>query len=104
MDDATPFEVVLVHLDGYLRVKLRGEMDYPALISDQGATLQAVTHSRERVVIDLSEVTFMDSSGIAILVNIGRQHDGPLRLEGVQSAVRKILEVSGLTELFDIGG
>jgi len=64
--------------------------------------LREVTDIRDRVVVDLSEVTFVDSAGIAMLVNIARQHDGPLRLEGVQLAVLRTLEVSGLTEIFDL--
>jgi len=86
-----------------MRVKLRGELDYAALTSDQAATLQEVSNIRDRVVIDLSEVTFMDSGGISMLVLIARQHDQPLRLEGVQSVVRRMLEISGLAEVFDLG-
>ena len=55
-----------------------------------------------RVVVDLNDVTFMDSAGINALV--GAYHrvppNGELRLIGLRPNVRKVLEITGLLALF----
>jgi len=100
MDEEAPFEIVLAHLDGYARVKLRGELDYQAIARHHEA-IEEIVGLRSRVVIDLSELTFADSGGLATLASIAIDHDGPVRIEGITTAVRRLLEVSGLTSLFD---
>jgi anti-anti-sigma factor len=53
----------------------------------------------EKVLLDLSEVTFMDSSGISVL--IWKHHNGGVTLRGVQPAQMEVLEITGLIEVFD---
>src|SRR6185437_2020837 len=100
MDEAAPFEIVLAHLDGFARVKLRGELDYAAT-SQQHEAIQEIIGLRRRVVIDLSEVTFADPAGLATLARIAADHDGPVRIDGITPGARRLLEVSGLSVLFD---
>jgi anti-anti-sigma factor len=95
----TPFEVVLAHLDGYARVKIRGDLDY-GNTRKHSEVLEEVIALRTFVVLDLSEVAFADSSGVAILARIAAEHDGPIRLEAVTRPVRQVLEVSGLADRF----
>ena len=53
----------------------------------------------EKVVLDFTEVTFMDSSGISIL--IWKHHNGGITLRGVQPAQMEVLEITGLVEVLD---
>ena len=94
-------EIVLSHLDGYARVKLRGDLDYPTTIGHAEA-LQELTDLRTRVVLDLEDLRFLDSSGVAFLVVLARAHDGPVRLEHVPAFVRRLLAVTGLADTFDL--
>jgi anti-anti-sigma factor len=94
------FEIVLAHLDGYARVTLRGDLDYPTTIAHAEA-LQELTDLRTRVVLDLAGLHFMDSSGVAFLVVLARAHDGPVRLENVPAFVKRLLTVTGLSATFD---
>jgi len=96
--EQAPFEIVLAHLDGYARVKLRGELDYDSIMQHREPIEEIVGNS---VVLDLSELTFADSGGLATLARIANNHEGPVRIEGITPAVRRLLEVSGLTDLFD---
>ena len=53
------------------------------------------------VVLDLSAATFLDSSGLRVIVRAGdrlRDHDGQLIIEGASGAVSRVLEVTGLLE------
>jgi anti-anti-sigma factor len=95
------FEIVLVHLDGYARVKLRGELDYQAVRRHREG-LEALAELRRNVVIDLAEVTFIDSGGLAALVAITCGHEGPVRLEGLSLMARQLITMSGLDEVFEM--
>lgn len=100
--DVEPFEVVLTHLDGYARIRLRGDFDYPAMLS-QGEVLQEITDLRSRVVVDLADVRFIDGSGVRFLVVLATTHEGLLRLENVPLNIRRVLDVMGLSDWFEFG-
>ena len=102
MTTGNDFEIVLAHLDGYVRVKLRGDLDYPTTSANAEA-LKEVTDLRSRVVLDLADVHFMDSAGVGFLVRLAQKHDGPVRLENVPAIVKSLLTVTGLSDVFDFG-
>ena len=59
------------------------------------------------IVVDLHDVTFIDSSGLGVLVGTLKRlreqgRDGHLVLEGLQDPVRKVFDITGLSELFTI--
>ncbi len=54
------------------------------------------------VVVDLSEVTFLDSSGLSAFVVAWkrlREESGDLRLRAPQTSVRQVIEITGLGEM-----
>ena len=58
-----------------------------------------------RLVLDLSSVTFMDSSGIAVLLRALRQMDqlgGNLRVVGIPSQPRRVLDAAGIGRLITL--
>jgi anti-sigma B factor antagonist len=61
-------------------------------------------HDRRHIVLHLGEVVFVDSSGLGTIVRTltsTRQAHGDLKLCNVPDHVRKVLEMSHLTKLFD---
>jgi anti-sigma B factor antagonist len=57
------------------------------------------------VVVDVSDVPHMDSSGVATLVEAlqkVKRYKGRLVLVGMQDRVKSVFEISRLTELFEI--
>lgn len=75
---------------------------------DESEALRAhVVHllrDRRSIVLHLGDVEFIDSSGLGTLVRImtsTRQAHGELKLCNVPEVVRKVLELSHLTPLFD---
>jgi anti-sigma B factor antagonist len=61
-------------------------------------------HDRRSIVLHLGEVVFIDSSGLGTMVRTltsVRQAHGDLKLCNVPEHVRKVLELSHLTKLFD---
>jgi anti-sigma B factor antagonist len=60
-----------------------------------------------KVTIDLSDLSYIDCSGIATLVEalrIAHQRSTKLQLRGVRDGPRHLLEVTGVLQLFDVDG
>ncbi|MGO8732711.1 MAG: STAS domain-containing protein [Terriglobia bacterium] len=63
--------------------------------------------SLRALIIDLSQLSYIDCSGIATLIEalrIARQRQTKLELRGVRDGPRHLLEVTGLLGLFDTDG
>src|SRR5664279_2892754 len=57
------------------------------------------------IVMQLNQVDFIDSSGLGALVRLmhtSRSKHGDLKLTGVPDGVRKVLEMTNLTKLFEL--
>jgi anti-anti-sigma factor len=50
------------------------------------------------VVLDLQQVTFLDSSGVRALIRLRQHHGDRLRLGALSAPVRRVLEISGLLQ------
>jgi len=58
-----------------------------------------------RLVVDLTAVEFLDSTGLGVLVgglNRVRNHDGSLHLVCSQEKILKVFRITGLTKVFPI--
>ncbi|WP_086171733.1 STAS domain-containing protein [Streptomyces pharetrae] len=89
--------------DGIRVVTLAGEIDH-----DTGDTLRhaldATGESCPRIVIDMGQVTFMDSSGINILIAAHRalsEAGGWLRLAAPARNVMRTIHIVGIDALID---
>jgi anti-sigma B factor antagonist len=82
-----------------------GEVDLytaPAL-RDRIASL--IDGGVRRLVVNLEEVGFLDSSGLGVLIGALRrlkEHDGVLRLVCNEGSTLKVLTVTGLDKVFQI--
>ncbi len=77
-----------------------GEVDLGTAERFRNALLEA--QGSPRVVVDLSAVTFLDSSGLHALVAAYHRvpAGGELRVVGLRPNVRKVFEITGLLALF----
>jgi anti-anti-sigma factor len=91
---------------GVLEVLLRGEIDYTNAGPVTDEVRQAVDRDRPVAVeVDLREVTFLDSSGIGVLISAmkaARAAGADYRVLGPNPKVLAQLEITGLTELFKV--
>ncbi len=84
---------------------LEGEIDLH--VSPRIATsLNAMIKEKpKQLVVDLSQVTYIDSSGLAILIEAMQNVDGyggKFALAGLQESVRPIFEIARLDQVFRI--
>ncbi|MFF5158430.1 STAS domain-containing protein [Streptomyces sp. NPDC000348] len=89
--------------DGVRVLTLAGEIDH-----DSGETLRRAldvsTTGRSRIVVDMRQVTFMDSSGINIFLtahHAAAAAGGRLRLAAPTPAVLRTLQIVGVDEIID---
>ena len=92
--------------DGALTVALTGEIDHHCAkqyIEAISAKMEAYTP--QICVLDFTEVTFTDSSGIAVVINAMRnmaQIGGRLVLGGLNEQPRKVFRAAGIDKLVEI--
>lgn len=99
----------LIRIDTYERdsslvVALAGEFDI-AGASDLAESIENVDWDRyDRVIFDLLDVSFMDSSGLGALIALRNEHpDTEMALvSGDEGVVSKVLDLTSMKELFPI--
>ncbi len=86
-----------------LTARLAGEIDHhgaKVIMTELAEQIDAALPAQ--LVIDLSEVTFMDSSGIAVLLNAWRrmnQLEGEVEVHQIPPQAKKVLLAAGLDRL-----
>ena len=86
-------------------VVLTGEIDLTTSQRVREALLSIANSGEHRVVVDLGNVTFMDSTGLSALVAARKRFgtiDGEIILRSPSPNVLRVLEISGLTRVFTI--
>lgn len=104
MSNDSPIEKTQPLPDGAL-MKLRGEIDLSQSPEVRVGLLQLAKAKPARLVVDLTDVGYMDSSGVATLVEAlqhQRKHHGQVILCGLQPKVRSIFEIARLNLVFTI--
>jgi anti-anti-sigma factor len=84
--------------DGVVIAQLRGELDMETVDAIRARLAEAITSEATRLVVDLTNVTFMDSSGVELLYRLRAQ----LAIRQMQlslvlapdALIRRTLEVS----------
>jgi anti-anti-sigma factor len=82
-------------------VSVIGEIDLATVDIVNAAMAGALEREPGRLVFDLSGVGFIDSSGIAVLLR-ARKSVELVQIRDPSTAVRRVLEVTGLTEILPI--
>lgn len=92
--------------DGKLTIALTGEIDHHYVKKYMNAIFAKIEAYVPKVcVLDFQEVTFMDSSGIAVVINAMRcmtRIDGTLVLTGLSEQPMKVFRASGIDKLVEI--
>ena len=91
--------------DGTSVVTVAGEVDVATAPALRDRLDQAVRREEGPVVVDLVGVTFIDSTGLGVLIGAHRgctAHGRELRLVIAEPRILKVFEITGLTDLFPI--
>jgi anti-sigma B factor antagonist len=80
-------------------LRLRGELDLGTAELVRDALREALADDHEEVVVDLTELAFIDSTGIAVLIGALAEDDGVLRfIPSPAPAVARVLRLTGVED------
>lgn len=85
--------VPIMHIIG----EITSESDEPIMNSFQ----QIPESSRSRIILNFTETTYINSAGIAILINLitkASESSGKIEFAGLNPHFRKVMDIVGLTE------
>jgi anti-sigma B factor antagonist len=88
---------------GHRVVAVSGEIDVHSGPVLREHLLDLIAHHESEIVVDLSEVSFLDSSGLGVLVTAhkrARALGGHLRLAACRPAVADIFQITALDKAF----
>ena len=80
-------------------VKLVGEIDVSNADLVQGAIDRSIEDQRQQVAFDLSDLRFMDSSGLAVLLRVAKRV-AVVELRNPAPIVRRIIQITGVSSVF----
>lgn len=100
-----PFSVTVSTDGDRTTVALRGELDLSGVDRARQALEQAEEGDATLLVLDLSELDFIDSTGLEVMLRAGRRaHDAGRRLIVARPSryVRRLLEMTAIDQTLDV--
>src|ERR1700751_4258964 len=91
--------------DGYAVAALCGDLDLADTSEVASRLTAAVAAYGPSIIVDLAGLTFIDSCGLGVLVRVlkqTRESGGDLSLAAPQQQVRRVLEITGLIDVFSV--
>ncbi|MBD3426619.1 MAG: anti-sigma factor antagonist [Candidatus Omnitrophica bacterium] len=85
--------------------RIEGDIDINTSPDIKRSFDQVAAQKKNKIVINLKDVNYVDSSGLATLVEILknlRAYGGKLKLTNLSSKVKGLFEITKLDKLFDI--
>ena len=87
---------------GICLIRARGEVDVASAPRLQAAIDAAIESKPTSMLIDLSEVSFLDSSGLRVLVDAQRRTSemgAGFAVDGMSPALERVFEIAGLIDM-----
>jgi anti-anti-sigma factor len=86
---------------GVPTITISGEIDMSNVSSIEGTFEEVIAEAPPRIVFDLSALEFIDSSGLALLLRVAG-HVERLELRNPSGTIRRIIQVTGLTDILHV--
>ncbi len=92
-------------MDGFPVFELSGSLDIATSPTVRAALLEASERGDHRLIVDLTEVEFLDSTGLGALIGAQRRANemgGELRLVVKEGQIVRLLRITGLLKIFAV--
>ena len=103
-----PMQIEVEKTNGDVVIKLSGRLDINTSPNLRKAALKLYAKRKcKNLIVDFAEVSFIDTSGLATLVEIlvtAKEQCAQLTLSAMNAKVRYLIDVNGLTGFFTIEG
>jgi anti-anti-sigma factor len=100
----TPFHYEIQEIGSVLNIRMRGELDLAVVEECRLGLEEPLRDAGRIVVLDVGAVTFVDSTGLSLLLRTKRTVDangGRMLIARVSRPVLRLLEASGTLSMFD---
>jgi anti-sigma B factor antagonist len=90
---------------GSVTAHLHGELDLSAASEFRSELEPFISQQDQELILDLSELSYIDSTGIGVFILILKQRNainGVFRLVGVPRKIKKLFDITGITQHLDI--
>jgi len=84
---------------------LSGSLDIATSAALRTALVDASAHERHELVVDLTSVEFLDSTGLGALIGAHKratEHQGSVRLVAQEGQILRLLRITGLLTVFPV--
>jgi len=82
-------------------IRIAGDLDISSVDALREAVGAATAAAPEHITFDLSELRFMDSAGISVLLGAARDVPGVTLLKPTPP-VKRVIELTGLTDVLEV--
>ena len=105
MKKSTPAACPIPRKDRPNVLPLEGEIDLHVSPNVTASLRMMIEKKPKQLIVDLSRVTYIDSSGLAALIQgmqNAEEYGGKFALAGLQETIRTIFEIARLDQVFQI--
>jgi anti-sigma B factor antagonist len=108
MTMSTPFTVEIEKLDGDINAfNLRGELDHATAPELRAPLDEAIEEGARSFLIDLSDCSFIDSTGLSVIVHarsrvLDEDRNGRFEICCPDVQIRRLLEITGIDRAFGV--
>jgi anti-sigma B factor antagonist len=95
-----------VRTEGGLQIfELSGSLDLATSPTVRASLIEASERGNHTLVVDLSKLEFLDSTGLGALIGAQRrakEYDGDVRLVAAEGQILRLLRITGLLKVFSV--
>lgn len=103
--EALSVEIHSEHQGDAIVYRLSGSLDFATSPSLRAALLEAANEGKHDIVVDLSRLEFLDSTGLGAIIGAHRralEHDGRLRVVISEGPISRLLTITGLMKILAV--
>jgi anti-sigma B factor antagonist len=105
--DALSVEIKSEHDGDAIVYRLRGSLDVSTAPSLRAALIEAAEEGKHDIIVDLSHLEFLDSTGLGALIGAHKralENDGRVRLIVNEGPISRLLTITGLMRVLAVYG
>lgn len=102
LEELVLFDLNVSERDECAVLAVTGELDVATAPQLRQEAVRLTTLGQSRIVIDLSGVDFLDSTGLGVIVGVlkrVRTHGGDLAVAGAEDHVRKVFDITRISDV-----
>lgn len=105
--DALSVDIKSEHNGAAIIYRLHGSLDLATAPSLRAALIEAANEGKHEIIVDLTELEFLDSTGLGALIGAHRralENGGRVRLIVRDGPIQRLLNITGLMRIFAVYG